>query len=323
MASPSSSLATLRPDLASSMEEFDLDAEAAGYIGMKVLPPIDVASQAGVWGKIPLKELLKNPVTLRQNGSDYNEVTSKFETDSYATEENGIEVPVDDRESAMYREYFDQEMFALRMARAVVLRAYELRCAALVFNTTTWSGSLTNAVSVPWSTAATATPASDVETAVNAIHDRTGIWPNALIISRKKFRQLRNAESIIERINSDGAGRSSTVSDITAQQLAELFDLDYVLVGSGSKNAANEGQTADIDPIWDDTMAMVAKVAVGNDPKEPCIGRTFHWSADGSRMGATVESYRWERQRGNRIRARHDTDEKVMYASLGQLLTSV
>jgi hypothetical protein len=68
---------------------------------------------------------------------------------------------------------------------------------------------------------------------------------------------------------------------------------------------------------------MVCKIATGNDMREPCVGRTFHWSADGSSIGGTVESYREEGVRGNVIRVRHQVAEVVLHAEAGHLLSNV
>jgi hypothetical protein len=57
--------------------------------------------------------------------------------------------------------------------------------------------------------------------------------------------------------------------------------------------------------------------------RDACIGRTFHWSQDGSSIGGTVESYRDERVRGDVIRVRHDVDEIVLYPQAGHLLSNV
>jgi len=149
------------------------------------------------------------------------------------------------------------------------------------------------------------------------------MFPNALIINRKVFRNLRNSESVIARINSAGAGSASKPSDVTTAMLQAVFDLPFIIVAGGSKNTANEGQAANVSQIWSGEYAMVAKIATGNDFREPGIGRTFHWSADGSSIGGTVESYREEQVRADIIRVRHDVDELVLYAEAGHLLSNI
>ena len=319
---PSSTLSTLRPDLAASFEAFDLEAEKAGYIARKVMPTVDVASQAGNFGKIPLAQLLQQRNTTRSNGSGYARGNFTFDPASYSCEEHGAEEPVDDREAKMYAEYFDAELIATRRAYNSVLRNAEKRVADAIFNTTTWTGSslTTDVSSTPWATVSTAVPLTNVEAAVQKVYDNSGLWCNALVINKKVFRNLRNTTQVTDRIASSGAGNRNLASDVSIQMLAEAFALDYIIVAGGSQNTAIEGQTASVGQIWSSTYAMVCRVAVGSDFRDPCIGRTFHWSGDGSSIDGTIETYRDETVRSNIVRVRHDVDEIVLYPQAGHLL---
>ncbi len=324
MPSPSTSLATLRPDLADSLMEFDLAMDQRGYISNRAFPVVDVLSQAGVFGKIPLEQLLQQRDTKRAPGAGYNRGKFTFTTGSYTCVEYGAEEPVDDREAEMYAEYFDAEVISTARAYNAVLRAQEERVAASVFNTTTWTGaSLTTAITHEWDDAINCVPLTDVEAAVQKIYDNSGLWANALIINQKVFRNLRNSDQVVERIQSAGAGDPTKPTDVTVEMLAQVFDLPYILVAGGSKNNAIEGQSASPVQIWSGEYAMVCKIATGADFREPCIGRTFHWSADGSAIGGSIESYREEQTRSNIIRVRHDVDEVVLYAEAGHLLSNI
>jgi hypothetical protein len=325
MPSPSSSLATLRPDLATFLQ-FDLESEKNGYVAQKVLPVVDVASQAGNFGQIPLAQLLQQRTTLRAPGSGYARGNFTFEPKTYACQEHGAEEVVDDRQAKMYREYFDAESIHTMRAFSSVLRNAEQRAADLIFNATTWNGAaLTTGVTNEWDSnhKTDAIPIDNVEAAVRKVYDGSGLWPNALIINRRVFRNLRNLDQIVDRIASEGAGSPTKPSDITTQMLAQVFDLDYVIVAGTSKNNAKEGQAASPVQIWSDEYAMVCRIATTNDMAEPCIGRTFHWAEDGSSIGGTVESYREENVRGEVIRVRHDVDEIVLYPQAGHLLSNI
>lgn len=324
MPSPSTSLATLRPDLADSLMEFDLAMDQRGYIASQVFPVVDVQSQAGVFGIIPVEQLLQQRDTKRSPGSGYNRGKFTFTTSSYACEEHGAEEPVDDREAQMYAEYFDAEVISTARAYNAVLRAHEERVASAVFNATTWNGAaLTTGITNEWDDFTNAVPLTDVEAAVQKIYDNSGLWANALIINYKVFRNLRNCDQVIERIQSAGAGDPTKPSDVTVQMLAQVFDLPYILVAGGSKNGAKEGAAVDPEQIWSGEYAMVCKIATSSDFREACIGRTFHWSADGSSIGGTVESYREEQTRSDIIRVRHDVDEIVLYKEAGHLLSNI
>jgi hypothetical protein len=325
MTVPSSALSTLRPDLAAFFE-FDLEAEQQGFIGTRVLPVVEVGLQSDNPGKMPLEQLLAEATTSRTSGSVYNRGSWKFETFSYATKENGFEEPIDERDEKRYRHIIDAERIAASRAMATVLRNQEKRIADLVFNATTWNGaSLTTAITNEWDSNHTtnATPIADVENAVRKVYDNSGLWCNALIINRKVFRNLRALDDITDRVASAGAGDATKASDITAEMLAMVFDLDYVIVAGSSKNTAKEGQSATPGQIWSDEYAMVAKICVSGDMREPGIGRTFQWSEDGSLIGGTMEEYYEVQSRSRIIRVRHETDEVIMYPQAGHLLSNV
>lgn len=325
MPSPSASLATLRSDLGGSMEAFDLQADRAGFIGLRVFPVFEAAMQSGSFGKIPLDQLLKNRDTERSPGSGYSRGKFTFTPASYATEEHGAEEPVDDREARLYADYFDAEMVAAERARDVVLRNFEKRIAAAVFNATTWNGAaLTTGITHEWDDPANATPQDDVEAACRKVYANSGLWPNTLIINRNVFRNLRKCDDVIDKVSSSGAGSSVLAENISVQMLAAYFDLERILVAGGAQNAANEGQDASIEHIWSGEFAMVCRTATRpRDIREPCLGRTIHWGADGSMIGGVFESYREESIRGNVVRHRMETDELIMYVEAGHLLSNI
>lgn len=324
MPSPSTSLATLRPDLGGSLQEFDLAMDRAGFIAHRVLPVFETLTQAGVFGKIPIEQLLQNRETARAPRSGYSRGNWTFTTDSFACKEYGAEEPIDENEANMYAQYFDVEQISAQRAFDAVLRDAERRVSALLFNATTWNGAeLTTGITNEWDDLANATPIADVEAAVRLVYGGTGLWPNALIINRLVFRNLRNCAKVIDRIMSLGAGNPAKPSDVTTQMLAQVFDLPYILVAGGTENTADEGAAFVGAPLWSNEYAMVAKIATSNDIAEPCLGRTFHWGADGSTIGGTVESYRDEKVRGDVIRVRHQVHEKVLYTECAHLLSNI
>lgn len=323
MPTPSSSLATLRPDLQQSFEQFDLEMNETGFIALKACPVVEVGQASGTFGIIPIEQLLTLPDDKRAPGSGYSRDKWTFRTDSYTTQEHGVEEPVDDNEQAMYVHYFSAEQIAARRARSAVMLNMERRVASLLFDTSTWTGaSLTTAVSTPWSTVASATPISDVEAAVQKVYANSGIWPNTLVISRKVFRNLRNCAQIVDRLKYSGLYNVDS-KNITVELLAQVFDLQQVLVANAAYNSAAQGQSAALASTWSDSYAMVGYIHGGEDFKAPTIARTFHWSADGSTIGATMETYRDETVRGTIVRCRQQTQEKVLYKELGHLLSNI
>lgn len=322
---PSTVLYTQRPDLA-TLEEFDLEMDRRGFIGMRVAPIAEVGAQTGNVGRIPIEQLLQRRETKRDSRGGYNRGSFTFTAETYQTAENGFEMKKDDRDSAIYASYLDYEASLTQICFDTVLRNQEGRISDMIFNGTTWTGAtLKTTVGTTWTraNAATAFPISDVEAAVQKVWANSGMWPNTLILNELVARDLRFNDEVIERLHSYGAGVSTMPADISDELLARCFNIKRLVVSKAANNTANEGQTMAIAPLWPSSMAMVCRVAETNDPREPCIARTFHWGEDGSLPGGLVETYIDPTVRAEIIRVRHETVEKVRYVEMGHLLAGI
>lgn len=317
MPHPSESLATLRPDLSGSLQEFDLQANMMGFVGLRIAPAIEVNKPSGAFGRIPIKELLQNRETARAPGTGYSRGTGKFEPDSYTTQDHGTEEPVDDTEAAMYADYYDAELVATARARDIVLRAHEQRVIALAD-----AVSYTNAAGTAWTSTASATPIVNVRAARIAMRERIGLDPRCMVISWNRFQYLKDCAEIIDRAKAQN-NMNVQKGSITAQQIANALDLDEIIIAGSVYNSANEGQAATIASLWTDSRALLFVKPRTRDHREPCWARTFHWGADGSTIGGLIESYRDEGVRSNIIRVRMHTGEKEMYAEAAQVITGI
>lgn len=319
MGQPTSALTTNRVDLSAAMDEFNLAMDEEGFIGHQVLRQTSVPQQTGTFGKIPIEQLLQNRDTARAPGSGYNRGNWRFETASYATEEHGAEEPVDDREAAMYDDIVNAELYATARAHRAVIENQEKRVADMIFNATTYTATT---VTNEWDDASNATPITDVETKVQALYAASGLWPNAMVITRKVFRNLRNVAQIVDRIKYQGY-QDARPSNITVAAMAEALGIDNLLVAGGTKNTANEGATASLAPIWSDEYCWIGRIAMTDDFREPCVGRIFHWASDGSMPNGTVEKYRDEAVRSDIVRVRHDVDEVELHTACNGLLDNI
>tara|TARA_B100000949_G_scaffold157018_1_gene138083 strand:- start:3579 stop:4553 length:975 start_codon:yes stop_codon:yes gene_type:complete len=321
MASPTNSLPTQRGDLADSFYEFDLENQNRQYIGDQVFPVVEVSSQSGQFGILPVEELLQDRAVERAPHSGYSRGDFTFDTVNYSTKELGCEAQVDDRENTMYSSFFSASMIATSRAFNAVMGQTERNVADAVMNTSTWTGSaLTSTADASWLEKGTDV-IGDVEKAARKIYDNSGLWPNTIVMSRKIFRAIRANTAIIDR------SKGQDFQDVRATTLNEramalIFDVDKVLVGGAARNSANEGAEASISSIWNDDRVMVCVTANTPDFKEPCIGRQFHWSADGSDHAGVVEQYRDENVRSEIFRVRRDATEVILYKEAGHLLTN-
>jgi hypothetical protein len=322
MPRPTTKLARTRPDIVDSLTEFSLEANNNKMIATELFPVFNAPAQAGNFGVLPIEALLEDSDTARASGAAYGRGNYEFEEQSFATKENGWEETVDERDEAIYADYFDADLVAASRARSKILINQEKRVAALTMGSGTMD---TTAVSAGiWNASnGTAAPIVDVEAAVKEIWDRTGLYPDTMVLSYWAFRALRNVAEILDRINSAGAGDRTVATDVTTQQLAEVFDIPNILVAGGINNSAAKGQDAVVASLWDEDKCLICKRISSGDIQEPGLGRTFHWSDDGSVIGGRVESYYEDQTRSEVIRMRHETHEKVLMLATGELITGI
>jgi hypothetical protein len=322
MPQPSGSLATLRPDLGASFEQFSLSDQYRMFGSTRILPTREVGKPNDTFGIIPLAQLAKRQNTKRAPRAPYNRGNWTFTTATFDTTEYGWEEPVDDRESAMYADYFDSERIATERALFRVMLDFELDVAAVLQSATVFSGQTTARTAV-WTNYANSKPATDVKAARLAVYLRTGMWPNAVAMSPRAFEWCIESAEIIDRLQGKGAGVQALPGEINAQALARVFNVDEVIVLGGSYDSANAGQAASIQEAWDDTFVQVFRKARTDDFREPCLGRSWHWAQDGSMPAGVVESYRDETIRADVIRARRQMGFTVLYREMGQLITNL
>lgn len=320
MPRPTSATTLQRPDLASLAYEYMLDADRRGFIGLSILPIFEVPEQSADYPKIPTEALLKLQETKRAPRAAYPRSDYQFETGTYACEEYGWEEQIDDVEAKLYRRFFDAEVVANMRAVDILLRGQEKRIAAAVFNTANIAN--TSGVGTEWSTAASCTPHADVETGKEAMRAATGLLPNAIAMTYKVFtnvlksKELKDAFRYTNPIEIGGL-------EMKRRLLAQYFGVDQVLVGGAIYDSTEKGQSTTIADIWDDEYILLAKLSAGGpDLREPCLGRSFLWTAD-SPSNLVVESYREEQTRSSIIRVRHNVDEAFIFTGAGYLLSNI
>jgi len=325
MALPSTAITRL--DLSATFTEFDLAMSRKKFVAPQVFRPVPVGAQSADVGKIPLEALLETQPDDRAPGGEYKRGDFEISSYSYSCQEKAREEPLDDRTLKVYRDVFDAEDIHAQRAVDMLLRNYEIACAAALYDTAVWTGaSLATAVSNKWSVAASGTPIEDIEGAKRYVEDNSGLEPNAVVMNHRQLWYAMRTANVVDLLKYSGSDDPKNLNHAVASQ---LFGLEYIIVAGGIKNTAKKGQSAAISRIWSDSYVMVCRVAETNDPKEPCIGRTFMWSEENAGLGSDeelaiiTEEYREEKVRGSVLRARYDRDIKVMYAEAGHLLTTI
>lgn len=303
---PTSDTTVSRPDLGQAVYETMKSAPTMGYIGTQLMPIFQVASNSATYPVIPKESLFNLLDTKRGPLGHYNRSGDEFEEGYYRTVENGLERRIDDRYRALYSSKFDYEMTIADILMNDILRAQESRIANKLFNETNFKTAI--AASTAWSTVASASPKTDVDTGKESLRS-AGIIPNTLAMSYATFMNLTQNAEIISRVTNIFRDADKT-GQVSIDHLKAYFDVENILVGGALYNSSKRGQDASLASLWSDTYALLCRTSNG-DISEPCVGRTFLWN-EGASNEIIVEEYYNDEVRSMMLRVRHDSTESFL-----------
>jgi hypothetical protein len=313
---PSPTTTIQRRDLAETVSEYALEQSRSTFAGLRMMPLFDTALQTGNYPIIAVEQMLKPRDVKRASRGGYNRGDWGFEQGNYACVEYGWEEVVDDSLAKNYRSYFDAETIAARIATDVLLREQEKRIKTLA------EASTAHAASVKWSTAATATPRSNVTTGIKTIVQATGLLPNIFVCTWQTFQNLINTTEVVEATKYGGSQLNTRGFEAQKAAIATYFGVNEVVVTNAVENGNKEGAAFSATQIWSDANGFLVVAAGGSIEGAPSWGRSFLWRDD-SPSNVNVESYREDAVRGTIIRTRHYVDEKELNAHCIYMLSNL
>ncbi len=273
-----------RPDLAAVV--WMTNVYLQNPIARRILPEISVPTRHPVLGLYKRESILGLAGFDPENNDNAGQVapgatyprtlTATDDIDAHIRK-YGVEYPITLEESLDMQRRWDLERAKASMCWGTLQRLGEFRVSKAIHqNTTTWTGGdlFTDNSGNPWSTTSTDI-IGQVQAAKAKVEDNTGMEPNTLIVSKVTMRRMLKNDELKKYF--PGAPRITQA--MLADHLADVFELDQILVGSGHYNSADMGQDFAGSRLWSDKYAMVARCAMTSDPAEPCLGRTLRLRA--------------------------------------------
>jgi len=187
-----------------------------------------------------------------------------------------------------------------------------------------WTTNMTGVASGPstnqftrWS-ASGSTPVADVDEWCNIIEGLTGEWPNVLAIAPDVLSALKTNDDIVGRIKYTQKGI------ITTDILAELFDLEKVVVLRGVYNTAKKGAATSVSRMTSG-QAILTYAAPRPSTENYSGGYIFAWKGryGSNKVGARVKRYRMEELNGERVEAELSFDARIVAPDMGVYASSV
>lgn len=313
------SITGFRPDLNLGLDKFDIAADQAGFVGLKIAPAFEVNMSAGEYKVREIEDILQRRLDERAADGTYSSGELRFTKSSYVTEEHGFEVRVDENQAAIHRNWWNADMEAAEHARDVVLRNHNAR----VITASQTNRSQNTVAAAVWTSTTTANPVKDVIDARKAFMLRTGIRPNALALDWSVYEYLLDNASVRDRCTNIGLIGADVSPLLTQKILAAAFDVDHLVVSGAFNNSANQPVAASLASMWTATEALLFLHDDNPNTIRPCFMRTFHWGEDGGNIGESFDRYRNESKRSDVVRQRMQTAEVVLNGKFAQRITGV
>ena len=156
-------------------------------------------------------------------------------------------------------------------------------------------------------------PIKTIRAGATTILESTGIAPNTLVLGKRTYDGLLDNVAVLDRIKySTPTGQAAQMNP---QLLAQLFEVDRVLVMSGIENTAAEGAPANHSFI-SGKGALLTYAAPDPGLMTPSGGYTFAWNNLGY-VGQLIRQFRMDALKANRIEIESNFDQRLISADLG------
>jgi hypothetical protein len=160
------------------------------------------------------------------------------------------------------------------MLMSLVEVAREVRVAGTVFNAATYpvGNKETLAGATQWS--------DNTSSPLDVIMERKDVpisGVNFLVLGQQVYTKLRKHPQIVDAIKGTGAGKVNSSGTVSKEQLAELFEVDAILVGQSRYNTAAKGQTPAYAFAWGKHAALLNINPQMSELGMPTFGFTGQW----------------------------------------------
>ena len=236
--------------------------------------PITPVSKKFTWIKHTKEEAFSPPDDRVGRKSAPNQVsfTGSEETDS--TEDYALDdpIPQDDIEANNVPGY-DVIGKSTEFLMNLLMLKREKRVADLVFDANTYAAS--NKDQLSGSSQFSDATSKPVDKLLEYL-DTPLMRPNLAIFGNTAWRKTRQNPNVIESIKGTGAG-AEAAGTVSRQQMAEVLEIDDVVVGQGWINIAGKGQPPNFVRVWGNHIALIYRDVLAGPQRGTTFGFTGQW----------------------------------------------
>jgi hypothetical protein len=275
------------------------------YIADDVLPRVDVESPVFKYQSFAVAETFAAPDSRVGRKSVPNEIDLTETEVTSQTEEFALDevVPIRDVQIATAggrRSPVDRATMTLT---EYVALSREQRVANLVFAAGSYPSGYKTQLSgtSQWSDYTNSNPVTDLLTGMDAALMR----PNVLVLSQEVWTKLRAHPKIVQAVG----GQAVSAGIVARAALADILEIEEILVGVARVNTAKKGQTATLARVWGKHAALIYR----NRNADTSGDITFGFTAEfGSRFGGQMPEPKTGSRGSMRVRVGEEVKELIV-----------
>jgi hypothetical protein len=277
------------------------------YIADQIFKPVNVQKQSDKYYVFGM-DMFRTHNDLRAPGTEANEITWTFSDDQYYTEGHALRTTIPDEELMNADESFNLEADGTALVTEGILMNKEVNAASHVLNPANYHADLKVTLGAngtfKWSDYTNSDPRMDIARAKAAVHRKSGVRVNTLIISEAVLNILLMHPKLAAMV------QYVQTPVLAMEQLKVLLGVQNIIVGSamkstvGNPGVATPGAYEPLNYIWGNS-AVLAYIAPAAGQKQISLGYSFMWNKDNAgsvqvrkwyevgRKATVIEAERW------------------------------
>lgn len=277
------------------------------YIADQVMPRVNpiLEKEEFTYMRMTLAEGYTIPNTLVGRKSNPTEVEFTGTRLTGRTQDYGLDDVIPSNDTANAPNGYDPQSFATEALADLIAQDREQRVANTVFANATYPAAnrVTLSGTSQWSDRTNSDPLNAILTAL----DIPVLRPNIAVFGQATWTQLRQHPRIVTAI----FGQTANAGAVSRQQVAELLELDEIIVGKSFTNSARRGQAPTLQRLWGKHAAFLRRdrLANGVDANRITFGVTFQF---GQRFAGSMPEPKIGLRGSTRVRVGESLSETII-----------
>ncbi len=301
------------------LSNFAVEYKNAKYIAGEVMPVVPVDKKSDKYFVYDKKDRFTPVDTVRGPKSKANEIDWNVGDSTYNCIDHALAGFVSDGQVANADAPIRPREKSVSINTDLILLRREIRVAAAVFT----AGNFASGYKVTLtgddilSNYATSDPIGVIDTAKDACM----VDPNIIVMGQQVYNKLKRHPQLLSKVT--GGSTTGQPATVNAQVMAEIFEVDRIIIGKTKYNSANKGQTFTKAFVWGKYI-FVGYVDPDPQLEGVCWGKTFQWKQMATDIGFKVRTWRDESRGGGgeMIEVETSFDEKIVCSDVGYLISS-